>query len=60
MIRSIYAKSRLSGRLYKVELKYKANGKYVLRPTDGKPYQWLELCAGQIKDNFRLFPIVGV
>jgi hypothetical protein len=56
-IESIYAK--VCGELYRVELKYKVNGLFCLRPTNGRPYGYLLLTAEQVK-SFPLFPIAGV
>jgi hypothetical protein len=57
-IKSLYAKAPW-GRLYQVELNYLVNGRFVLRPIDHKPYQFLEVTAEQLKCRFRLFPVVG-
>lgn len=47
------------GRLYKVDLS-PLGGRFILRPANGQPYQWLTATAQQLRVNFRLFPIVGV
>jgi len=57
IIKSLYA--QVGPDQYKVELNYKVNGLFVLRPTSGKPYKFLLLTADQIR-ACRLFPIVQV
>ena len=48
----LYAKG--FGESYRVSFE---SGRYILRPTSGKPYQWLTATPEQLKKNFRLFPI---
>ena len=57
IIKTLYAK--VGGELYTVELKYKVNGLYCLRPISGKPYKFLTANAEQLH-KMRLFPIFGV
>lgn len=54
MIKSLFAKH--GNTLYQVELNYKVSGQFVLRPTSGKPYQFLLMSAEQVK-ACKLFPI---
>lgn len=56
IIQSLYAK--VGAELYQVELNYKVNGKFLLRPTSGKPYQTITATAEQVR-ALRLFPIFG-
>lgn len=56
IIKSLYAK--VGAELYSVELKYKVNGLFCLRPISGKPYKFLLLTAEQVR-ALRLFPIFG-
>ena len=51
----LYAKG--FGESYRVSFE---SGRYILRPTSGKPYQWLTATPEQLKKNFKLFPIFGL
>lgn len=57
IIKSIYTK--VGSESYRVELKYKVNGFFILRPTSGKPYQYILATAEQV-NTMRLFPIFEV
>jgi len=56
IVKSLFAKA--GGQLYQVELKYKVNGMFCLRPISGRPYRYLLLKAEQVR-ALRLFPIFG-
>jgi len=57
ILKSLYAK--VGTQSYRVELKYKVNGLFVLRPISGEPYKYLHATAEQVK-AMHLFPIFGV
>lgn len=63
MIVSIYAKCRMTNQLYKIELDYKDNGRFILRPCGWWRHhfeQFVLESAESIKANYKLLPIVGV
>jgi len=57
IIKSLYAK--VGTELYQVELNYKVNGLFCLRPASRKPYKYLLLPAERVRE-LQLFPIFGV
>lgn len=56
IIKSLYAK--VGTELYSVEIRYKVNGLFCLRPITGKPYKCLLLPAERVR-ALQLFPIFG-
>jgi hypothetical protein len=57
IIKSLYTK--VGSESYRVELKYKVNGFFILRPISGEPYKYILATAEQVK-AMRLFPIFEV
>lgn len=57
IIKALYAK--VGEQLYSVELKYKVNGLFCLRPISREPYKSLLLTAEKVR-ALRLFPIFQV
>ena len=58
---TIHLYARFGHRLYKVDTNSQG-GKFTLRPTNGKPYQFIRATAVQLRNRslFRLFPVFQV
>lgn len=58
---TMFAKCRTSGKVYTVELRYKLEGKFILRPAGwmiaNHFQQFITQSTEQVKKNFRLFPV---
>lgn len=58
VIHSIFAKIKGDKEIYKIELKYKMDGKFILRPISGIAYKNIYATAEQLKNKtlFEMHP----